>query len=265
MFRHVLWLLGVILPFKVCFYYIARLNWLLLIMMLVMCYGIFGSAQVQSANAVTPKTKIFGKMEIRSPVKSVPKWIRVLRENKVKAFFADDRKIQDTTWGALKNKWKDLPIKEKLRTVNLFWNKWPYRQDVDVYKVLDYWAVPREFYENSGDCEDYSIMKYYSLIELGVSKENMRIAIVKEIIRNIAHAVLVVYVGNEAYVLDSLSNQLLSHKVYRHYDLRYTVNEFYKWSHFKAKTKSKPKYTPRTKAPRAQTPRTQAPRTQAPR
>lgn len=222
------------LTFKLCSGHIVKHNWLLFFGLLVMALCIF--CGVQDINAKpTSKPKIFGTMEIRSPVKSVPKWVSVLKRNKAKAFFKDSRKIQNTTWGALKNKWKKLPIKEQLKVVNLFWNRWPYRQDSSVYKVLDYWAIPIEFYVNSGDCEDYSIMKYYTLLELGIPKDDMRIAVVKETIRNIAHAVLVVYVGNDAFILDILNNQILSHKVYTHYDLRYTVNEFYKWSHFKAK------------------------------
>lgn len=216
-----------------------KTNWPLLVILLVMLANSLVSYGVQKANAETKAniSRIFGKMEIRSPIKSVPQWVRIMKKNDAKAFFTDNKKIQNTTWGALKKKWINLPIKKKLRAVNLFWNKWPYRQDIDVYKVLDYWAIPREFYANSGDCEDYAIIKYYTLVELGIPRKNMRIAIVKETIRNIAHAVLVVYTDGDAYVLDNLSNQILSHKVYTHYDLRYSINEFNKWSHFKPKAK----------------------------
>lgn len=44
-------------------------------------------------------------------------------------------------------------------------------------------------------------MKYYTLIELGIAKEDMPIALVKETNKNITHAVLVVYVDDNAYVL----------------------------------------------------------------
>lgn len=227
------------LVFKTSLCYAAGRNWPLLAMLVFILSNalVFFDVQKVSAKTVNPVPRIFGKMEIRSPVKSVPQWVRVMRLNEAKVFFKDDRKIQNTTWGALKKKWIGLPIKEKLRAVNLFWNKWPYRLDIDVYKTIDYWAIPQEFYSNSGDCEDYAIIKYYTLIELGVPREDMRIAIVKETIRNIAHAVLVVYTDGDAYVLDNLSNQILSHKVYTHYDLRYSINEFNKWSHFKPKAK----------------------------
>lgn len=77
----------------------------------------------------------------------------------------------------------------------------------------DYWASPREFRENSGDCEDYSIAKYFTLRALGVPKENMRIVVLMETIRNLPHAVLVVYMDGDAYVLDNLSRQVLPHRV----------------------------------------------------
>ena len=81
---------------------------------------------------------------------------------------------------------------EQLKTVNAFFNRWPYRLDIDVYGESDYWATPQEFLRLSGDCEDYSITKYYALKQLGVPVDRMRIVMLFDTIRGIAHAVLAV-------------------------------------------------------------------------
>ena len=40
----------------------------------------------------------------------------------------------------------------------------------------DYWATPIEFMgTGAGDCEDYAIAKYFSLINLGIPEDKLRI------------------------------------------------------------------------------------------
>ncbi len=119
----------------------------------------------------------------------------------------------------------------QLKTVNSYFNRWPYQLDIDVYGVSDYWATPGEFLRLSGDCEDYSITKYYALRKLGFSIDDMRIVLLKDNIRNISHAILAVKLNGESYVLDNMSDLVLSHLKYEHYVPQYSVNEFYRWAH----------------------------------
>lgn len=75
------------------------------------------------------------------------------------------------------------------------------------YKISDYWAKPSETEKNGGDCEDLAILKMKMLLNAGFDHDNMRIMIVRDIIRQAYHAVLVVMI-DEAYILDSPSNQV---------------------------------------------------------
>jgi predicted transglutaminase-like cysteine proteinase len=59
----------------------------------------------------------------------------------------------------------------------------------------------------------------------------MRIALLKDSIRNIAHAVLAVKLEDETYILDNMSDLVLPHTKYDHYVPQYSVNEFYRWAH----------------------------------
>lgn len=71
----------------------------------------------------------------------------------------------------LKNK-NDLA---KLNFVNTWVNYIKYKSDQQLYGVRDYWATLYEFVgKNGGDCEDYTIAKYYILKELGVDPHRMK-------------------------------------------------------------------------------------------
>lgn len=205
-----------------------------------------GEAQAQQAEP-QPKAKpqpqkfpvrLFSTVDFRSTLKDMPKWERVLHAERRQPSFTEEglRCASEKTagrWTELKRRLQGQPLMEQVKAVNTFFNKWPYRSDKAIWGVEDYWATPCEFVTRSGDCEDYAIAKYFALRNLGVSPDIMRIAAVKDTIRGIGHAVLVVYNGNEAYVLDNLSNLVLSHKRLKHYRPLFTVNENYLWRHVK--------------------------------
>ena len=48
-----------------------------------------------------------------------------------------------------------LPRAKRVKAVNDFFNRWPYKQDRELYGVSEYWATPKEFMSRSGDCEDW--------------------------------------------------------------------------------------------------------------
>lgn len=79
--------------------------------------------------------------------------------------------------------------------------------DMDHWRVVDYWATPAETIGSAaGDCEDYSIAKYYLLKELGVPISRLRITYVRVMPKGIAHMVLAYYATPEAepLILDNL-------------------------------------------------------------
>lgn len=101
--------------------------------------------------------------------------------------------------------------KEQLQVFNQFWNRVPYFSDLKHWGVEDYWATPIESLASNGaDCEDYSIAKYFSLKELGVPAENLRITYVRALRKNEAHMVLAYYPSPDAdpYILDNLTRNL---------------------------------------------------------
>lgn len=107
---------------------------------------------------------------------------------------------------------------QKLKDVNDYFNrKLRFEDDQKVWGQVDYWATPVEaLLKGAGDCEDYSIAKYFSLKFLGVPVEKLRITYVKARIggaaSNIvqAHMVLTYYPTPDAepLVLDNLVSEI---------------------------------------------------------
>ena len=102
--------------------------------------------------------------------------------------------------------------REKLEIVNDFMNRTPFISDLQHWGKEDYWATPVEFLStNGGDCEDFSIAKYFALRSLGVPDEKLRITYVKEIVvYNEAHMVLAYFPAPdvEPLVLDNINKSI---------------------------------------------------------
>ncbi len=64
---------------------------------------------------------------------------------------------------------------KKLNVVNTWVNYIKYKSDKKVYGMSDYWATLYEFIgKGMGDCEDYTITKYYILKDLGVDPNRLK-------------------------------------------------------------------------------------------
>ncbi len=190
----------------------------------------------QGKAAETGKIQLFNTVEFKRPLSSLPAWVRLLERNTQNSIFVDGKSFtKSATWDTFKKGAEGKTGLDLLRYVHTFWNKFPYREDMLNWGVEDYWAIPEEFLKKSGDCEDYSIIKYFSLRQLGIPADKMRIVVLRDTVRNLAHAVLVVYMDNDAYVLDNLSSAVLSHTRFKHYQPQYSVNELGRWAHLKGR------------------------------
>lgn len=165
-----------------------------------------------------------------------PKWERVQVSEKMNPSFSG-RVIAVSNysavagWAQLYDDYIQADTMAKLKAVNLFFNQWLYMQDPDVWGVDDYWATPAEFMENSGDCEDYAITKFYALKTLGVPAEDMAIAAVWNTLRNEGHAILIVVVDGQPFVLDNFNDEVVSAREIRRYIPFFYINDQSVWLH----------------------------------
>jgi len=112
----------------------------------------------------------------------------------------------------LKKKVIDYELIRKLSHVNSFMNKIFSKHDIDTKSSLDHWATPKEFLlQGHGDCEDYAISKYFTLLELNIPKEKLYFGVVNVKGSATAHMVLM-YLENKnstPLVLDNLSFRVI--------------------------------------------------------
>ena len=134
------------------------------------------------------------------------RWIKA-----VKNTYGDRAGKRVETWRREMVQFKNLSEKEKLVEVNRFFNQLNFVNDDRLWGKKDYWATPLEFLgSNGGDCEDFTIAKYFSLLELGVSDKKLRLVYVKAIALNQFHMVLAYYSkpSAEPLLLDNIDGRI---------------------------------------------------------
>lgn len=126
---------------------------------------------------------------------------------------------------ALLERWDQLianeaqrPPEERIKQVNQFFNhNLRYTEDLVLWKKSDYWATPLETLGvRAGDCDDYAIAKYITLLRMGIPLENLRLIYVRAQVGGIeskvfqAHMVLGYYPQPNAVplIMDSLVNTI---------------------------------------------------------
>ncbi len=130
---------------------------------------------------------------------------------KIKAKYGQKAYDRVEQWLKLLNSPQDVSDLEKLKRVNNFFNKVRFISDIKHWKQQDYWATPLEMLiTDGGDCEDFSVAKYFSLRELGVSMDKLRLTYVKALKLNQAHMVLSYFPEKNAepLILDNLIDEI---------------------------------------------------------
>jgi predicted transglutaminase-like cysteine proteinase len=70
--------------------------------------------------------------------------------------------------------------------------------------VADRWSPPFETLRSRrGDCEDYAIVKYVALLEAGLSRDDVKIVILRNLLPNEDHAVVAARVEGKWLILDN--------------------------------------------------------------
>jgi predicted transglutaminase-like cysteine proteinase len=182
--------------------------------------------------------KLFGYSQHSQTDKQVfSQWIQVL-ERHIRIDIAEGECTATTfnrchlrNWQSFLDGLKDRPRGEQLDAVNRYANQKEYILDIDNYGVDDYWAVPREFLYNNGDCEDYAITKLFSLRWLGFPMDELRIVVLQDTNLRIPHAVLAVADDNDIMILDNQIHEVISHHDIVHYAPVYSINEQHWWIH----------------------------------
>jgi predicted transglutaminase-like cysteine proteinase len=92
--------------------------------------------------------------------------------------------------------------------------------DLAQYGVSDFWSAPLATLSiAAGDCEDYAILKYVALREIGIEPDDLQLVIVHDIKRDTAHAVVAVRLDEEWLILDNRTLVLVNTQESQYYPL----------------------------------------------
>lgn len=121
-------------------------------------------------------------------------------------------------WQQMLDLSRSEPVAVKLSRVNEFFNyRTRFEDDIAAWSQADYWATPLEtLVRGRGDCEDFAIAKYVSLMDLGVPQSKLRLIYARADLRAFggpssqAHMVLGYYEdpNGEPLILDNLAGRI---------------------------------------------------------
>ena len=189
-------------------------------------------------SAKSDSTGLFGYQEIQKQNLSLfPQWLSVLERHLLNV--SDSSSCQSIQfnqchlkqWQVFLKNIKHLPVMSQIKSVNKYANQKEYILDIENYGIADYWATPKEFLLNSGDCEDYAIIKMLSMKWLGYDINAMRVVVVQDTNLRVAHAVMAIENNNDIFILDNQIEEVISHADIFHYVPVYSLNEDNWWMH----------------------------------
>lgn len=115
---------------------------------------------------------------------------------------------------------------QELYRINVEVNRVKYVSDQQNYNMEEYFATTKEFYENGGDCEEFSLAKFAKLKELVYSTKNMWL--VSGYTKREGHNVLLIKLNDgREFILDI--NQRAPYKPnQRNFKPKYKYNQYEK-------------------------------------
>ncbi len=138
---------------------------------------------------------------------------------------ADERRCAPAEWTNFLDTLQGKSRREQIEAVNTWVNQKPYVEDIANWGVADYWETPGEFLAHGGDCEDFAITKYFSLVRLGVPAEDLRLTIVRDSGHDAFHAVLEVRDQDQTWLMDNQRADVVAVSAAPEYQTIYALND----------------------------------------
>lgn len=161
------------------------------------------------------------------PVTKLPRWEAILSSHLSETYNSQNPNVK--TWNDFITTLQGQPKLRQLLKVNMWFEQFTYKQDNWVYKQDDYWATPTEFLTKGGDCEDYAIIKYMTLRQLGFPASAMKIAMVYDVYSGTDHAFLTVNHEGAEFVLDNREKVVVARYMKNRYKPHFAFNEENVW------------------------------------
>lgn len=98
---------------------------------------------------------------------------------------------------------KDANASKRINATNLEMNRRDYIRDIVNWGQKDFWETPVEFFRRNGDCEDFAIAKFFTLLYAGLLNERIKVVVVNDMNLGIPHAVFAVDTEDGIVILDN--------------------------------------------------------------
>ncbi|NOH79903.1 sulfate adenylyltransferase [Vibrio sp. RE86] len=140
-------------------------------------------------------------------VKEIPDLV-----SKIKMLYGDSAYRRANDWIELVDTSRNQDLNTQINLVNDFFNEMTFIDDAKLWGKDDYWASLAEFIgAGGGDCEDFTLAKFYTLVFLGVDPNQLQMTYVNAIEYQEAHMVLTYQEtpNNEPLILDNIEKRVL--------------------------------------------------------
>jgi len=209
---------------------------------LLIALSLSPSQAAAAEGSITAKqlfASIFGYQQVpQRDITVFPQWLDILEEQVTGNL--DDGECTETEkfnrchlaeWHDFLETIDALPQALQLEAVNQFANEQNYVLDIENYGREDYWALPELFLANGGDCEDYVIVKLFSLRWLGWDVSDMRLVVVQDTNLRLPHAILAVASAGDIFILDNQASIIVPERTIVHYAPVYSISDRQWWLH----------------------------------
>jgi predicted transglutaminase-like cysteine proteinase len=199
---------------------------------------IFVLPSLPDGNVARANSELFGKEQVYfADLHPFTKWNKVVARTERQLTDSrelcpaepDDPDCVLARWQAFVAALRRLPVLERVARVNSTLNRVPYIPSVVNWRDRDHWETPFEFLQHGGQCEDFAIAKLVALAESGIDEGDLRLVVVWDEVERDAHAVAVVYVGDQALVLDNQIKEVTPDTEIVRYEPLYAINRLGWW------------------------------------
>lgn len=134
------------------------------------------------------------------------------KDSSINPDIAPDVAARVASWNQLIEDGRHWSDERRLQAANDFINQLVFVDDIQHWGQEDYWATPLQtIVTGGGDCEDFSLAKYFTLTGMGMGEEKLRLTYVKALKLEQAHMVVSYYptIKSVPLVLDNLNTRIL--------------------------------------------------------
>lgn len=139
-----------------------------------------------------------------------------------------------TAWQDLIKQGQSWEDSRKLEETNAFFANFDWKADSTLWKTEDYWATPIEtILSKAGDCEDFAVGKYLTLLALGIPMPRLRLTYAVQLELNQAHMVLAYFPVDrtDPLILDNLIPEIKPESSRPDLKTKYRFNDKAIWFH----------------------------------